>query len=148
MEHVRDVVNKFLGQAHAPVVDGGGDQYEVDMFLRLSFLDDGFGSWTKCLGWSSLSAVLRNPWCSDYSQRSTISDLGWSGLERNMSGETVMALIASVALALDGRQPSPIFLPNPVPAVLPPTMKLVSRFHRPSPITYPATCKFILECRQ
>ena len=85
MEHVRDVVNKFLGQAHAPVVGGGGDQYEVDMFLRLSFLDDGFGSRTKCLGWSSLSAVLRNLWCSDYSQGSTISDLGWSGLERNMS---------------------------------------------------------------
>ena len=38
MEHVRDVVNKFLGQAHAPVVDGGGDEYEVNMFLRLSFL--------------------------------------------------------------------------------------------------------------
>ena len=80
MEHVRDVVNKFLGQVHASVVDGGRDEYEVDMFLRLSFLDDGFGSQTKRLGWSSLSAALRNPWCSDYSQGSTISDLGWVGL--------------------------------------------------------------------
>ena len=79
MERVHDIVDKFLGQSHAPLVDGSRDQREVDMFLRLSFLDDGFGSPSKCPDWLSLLAVSRDLWYLDYSQRSTI----WFGDKRS-----------------------------------------------------------------
>ena len=45
VEHIRDMVNKFLRESHTPMMVSGRNDVEVDVFLR--FPDEGSGPLNK-----------------------------------------------------------------------------------------------------